>query len=161
MFDPWVGKIPQRREWLPTPLFLPGIFRGQRNLGGYSPWSHKESDMTEWLTLSIIFLLITIFLKFIHVVVCMSIAMESHNFPWLRAKLLMCHSFMVTNWRHVPPGSGRKDFITHGMKAQELQVCANSLCPSSPTGVMQVGLSVCCTGTGSVLKLRNPELRKP
>ena len=36
-FDPWVGKIPWRRAWLPTLVFLPGEFRGQSNLGGYSP----------------------------------------------------------------------------------------------------------------------------
>ena len=35
-----------------TPVFLPGVFHGQRSLVGYSPWSHKESVMTEWLTLS-------------------------------------------------------------------------------------------------------------
>ena len=43
-FDPWVGKIPWRRKWLPTPVFLPGEFHGQRGLGGYRPWGHKESD---------------------------------------------------------------------------------------------------------------------
>ena len=36
-----------RRKWQPTPIFLPGESRGQRSLAGYSPWSHKESDMTE------------------------------------------------------------------------------------------------------------------
>ena len=46
-FDPWVGKIPWRREWQPTPVFLPGESHGQRNLAGYSPWGHKESGMTE------------------------------------------------------------------------------------------------------------------
>ena len=40
-----VGKIPWRREWLPTPVFLPGEFHGQRSLVGYSPWGHKETDM--------------------------------------------------------------------------------------------------------------------
>ena len=49
-FNSWVGKIPWRREWQPTPVFLPGEFRGQRSLVGYSPWGHKESDMTEGLT---------------------------------------------------------------------------------------------------------------
>ena len=34
-FDPWVRKIPWRREWLPTPVFLPGEFNGQRSLAGY------------------------------------------------------------------------------------------------------------------------------
>ena len=51
-FDPWVVKIPWRREWLPTPLFLPGEFHRQRSLAGYSPWGHKELDTTEQRTLS-------------------------------------------------------------------------------------------------------------
>ena len=45
-FDPWVGKIPWRRVWQPTPVFLPGESHGQRSLAGYSPWDHKESDRT-------------------------------------------------------------------------------------------------------------------
>ena len=40
-FDPWVGKILWRREWLLTPIFLPGEFQG------YSPWSCKELGTTE------------------------------------------------------------------------------------------------------------------
>ena len=40
-FNPWVQKIPWRREWLPTPVCLPGEFHGQRNLESYSPWVHK------------------------------------------------------------------------------------------------------------------------
>ena len=46
-FDPWVVKIPWRREWQPMPVFLPGEFHGQRSLAGYGPWGHKELDMTE------------------------------------------------------------------------------------------------------------------
>ena len=52
-FVPWVRKIPWRREWQPTPVFLPGEFQGQRILVGYSPWGHKELDTTERLTFSI------------------------------------------------------------------------------------------------------------
>ena len=37
-FNPWVGKIPWRRKWQPTPVFLPGEFHGRRSLVGYSPW---------------------------------------------------------------------------------------------------------------------------
>ena len=48
--DPWIGKILWRREWLPTPVFLPGEFHGQRSMAGYNPWRRKESDMTEQLT---------------------------------------------------------------------------------------------------------------
>ena len=43
-FNPW------RREWQPTPVFLPGEFHEERNAAGYSPWGCKESDTTERLT---------------------------------------------------------------------------------------------------------------
>ena len=46
-FNPWVGKIPWRREGLPTPVFCPREFQG------HSPWGCKESDTTEWLSLSL------------------------------------------------------------------------------------------------------------
>ena len=52
----WVRSLgredPQKREWLPIPVFLPGEFHGQRSLAGYSPQrgGHKESDTTEQLT---------------------------------------------------------------------------------------------------------------
>ena len=42
-----IGKIPCRGKWQPAPVFLPGKSHGQRSLAGYSPWGHKESDMTE------------------------------------------------------------------------------------------------------------------
>ena len=46
-FDPWVGKIPWRKEWQPTPVFLHGESHGQRSLAVCSPWDHTESDTTE------------------------------------------------------------------------------------------------------------------
>ena len=46
-FDPWVRKVPWRRGWLPTPVFLPGESQGQKSLAGYSPWGHKVMDTTE------------------------------------------------------------------------------------------------------------------
>ena len=46
---PGSGKIPWRRKWQPSPVFLPGESHGQRSLVGYSPQGHKESDMTERL----------------------------------------------------------------------------------------------------------------
>ena len=51
-FSPWMGKIPWRRAWQPTPGFLPGESHGQRNLASYSPCRPKELDTDEWLTLS-------------------------------------------------------------------------------------------------------------
>ena len=45
-FNPWAGKISWRREWLPTPVLLPGESHGQRGLVGYSPQDHKELDNT-------------------------------------------------------------------------------------------------------------------
>ena len=43
-------KIPWRRAWQPTPVFLPGESHGLRSLEGYSPWCRKEWDMTEQLS---------------------------------------------------------------------------------------------------------------
>ena len=42
-FYPWVRKIPWRREWQATPVFLPGNSHEQRSLVGYSAWGHTES----------------------------------------------------------------------------------------------------------------------
>ena len=53
MRETWVRslgrKIPWRRKWQPTAVFLPGESHGWRGLVGYSPWGHKESDTTEQL----------------------------------------------------------------------------------------------------------------
>ena len=46
-FNPWVGKILQKRKWQPTPVLLPGKLHRQSSLAGYNPKSHKESDTTE------------------------------------------------------------------------------------------------------------------
>ena len=51
MFEPWGGKVLWRRAWQLTPAFLPEKFHGQRSLASYSSWSHKESDMTEKLSM--------------------------------------------------------------------------------------------------------------
>ena len=48
-FDSWLRNILWRRKWLPTPVFLPGEFHGQRRLEGYSPRGHKKSEMIETL----------------------------------------------------------------------------------------------------------------
>ena len=58
--DPWVWKIPWRRKWLPTPVFLSGESHGQRDLEGYSPWGHKRvkhnlMTTTTTLYISIVF----------------------------------------------------------------------------------------------------------
>ena len=49
-FDPWIRKIRWRRKRQSTIVFLPGEFHGERSLGGYSPWGHKELDTTEQLS---------------------------------------------------------------------------------------------------------------
>ena len=51
-FDSWIEKISWRREWLSTPVFLPGEVYGQKSLAGYSPCGHKELHVTYLLCLS-------------------------------------------------------------------------------------------------------------
>ena len=52
-FDVWVGKIPWRRKWQPTPLSLSGKSHGQGNLVDYRPWGHRESDTTARLHIAL------------------------------------------------------------------------------------------------------------
>ena len=47
VLDPWVSKIPWRRERQPPSVFLPGEFHGLRSLAGYSLWGHKGLDTIE------------------------------------------------------------------------------------------------------------------
>ena len=68
-----VGKIPWRRKWPPTPVFLSREFYGQRSLMGYGPWGPKELDMTEQLTLSL----------FNHVKICLSAHVSHFEKPLL------------------------------------------------------------------------------
>ena len=49
-FNPWVGTIPWRRAWQPTPVFLPGESHVQRSLASYSPWGCKESGRAKHFT---------------------------------------------------------------------------------------------------------------
>ena len=48
-FNPWVGKIPGRRKWQPTPVLLPWNSHGVKSLAGYSPWGHKELGLGDWI----------------------------------------------------------------------------------------------------------------
>ena len=52
-FDPWIGRIPWRRKWQPTPVFLPRKSHGQRSQANYSPWSHKELHTTQQLNTTV------------------------------------------------------------------------------------------------------------
>ena len=62
-FNPWVRKIPWRRAWQFTSVFLPGDFHGQRSLVGYSPWGGKDLDMTEQLSLSHFWIVLIVIIK--------------------------------------------------------------------------------------------------
>ena len=50
-FHPWVGKIPWRRVWQLSPVFLPGESHGQSCLAGYSPWGHKKLNTLEAISM--------------------------------------------------------------------------------------------------------------
>ena len=80
-------KIPWRRKWLPTPVFLPGECGGQKSLVGCSPWVCKDSDRTKLLTLS---LSISVYFQGVHVF------MATHS--W-KLHQIFTHSFKIVYMR--------------------------------------------------------------
>ena len=91
-FDPWVGKIPWKRKWHPTPVLLPGEFHGGRSLVGYSPWGCKESDTTERLHTSA--LLGTVLNSFL-TVVFVSLVFSCKNLNFLKAEVDVAVDFLI------------------------------------------------------------------
>ena len=91
-FDPWVGKIPWRRERLPTPVFWPGEFHGL-----YSTWGRKESDTTEWLSLSLFReakknLNFSVLIFFIQITLCYSFCYSFHQSCAYERHFILVHT---------------------------------------------------------------------
>ena len=84
---PWVGEIPWRRAWQPTPVFLPGKSHRERSLAGYSPWGCKESHRTELLTFT--FTLPPANPTCSHVELCVLRAQEPLSALWTFSKQLI------------------------------------------------------------------------
>ena len=93
-FNPWVRKIPWKREWLTIPVFLSEEFHAQRSLVGCSPCGSKELDMTEQLTLSL-------FLLFPGVLQSMGSQRAEHDWVtelnWICTKSLHISYFIFLN----------------------------------------------------------------
>ena len=98
MLDPWVGRIPWRRKWQPTPVFWPGEPHGQRSLADCSPWGCKESDTAECAC----------GLTRTHTYMCKYIDSQAHPKP---PKLES--SGQPTLWLLCVPGKAFMDIITY------------------------------------------------
>ena len=81
-FDPWVGKIPWRRERLPTSAFWPGELHGL-----YSPWGGKESDMTKRLSLTVLGVFFLLTLLLLCLTLCDPTDCSASGFPVLHCLL--------------------------------------------------------------------------
>ena len=78
-FHPWVGKIPWRRKWQPSPVFLPGESHGQRSLGGYSPLeSESQTHLSNW----------------VHTCACVDVHTHTHTHTYICKKI---------KWEQIPP----------------------------------------------------------
>ena len=96
-----MGKIPWRREWQSTPVFLSGKSYGQRRLAGYSPWGCTESDRIEWLAIPLPSLLWHICSPTCTSCQALSLSFGfTHQtiFPWIRI-------FTISTWERLGPGT--------------------------------------------------------
>ena len=140
-FDPWVKKILWRREWQPTPVFMPGEFHGQRTLVGYSPWLHRELEMTEQLTLTF---------HFVCVCVCVCVCEHAHNCAWLSAILWtishqapLSMGFSRQEYWSVLPFPSPEDLLDPEIEPGSPTLQADSLLPDPP-GKPYILLSLSC-----------------
>ena len=92
-FDSWARKIPWRRIWQPTAVFLPGESHGPRSLAGYSPWGRKESDTTEATKHSIPYIMC-----FQPKNLWPSSGLNNSQ-PWLLQVLLLLQSLFFFHWK--------------------------------------------------------------
>ena len=97
--DPWVRKIPWRRKWQPTPVYLPGKSLGKRRLAGYCPWGHKrvrhdlviKQQTTIFLALS---LLPSSHQGPHHITKLISQTHPMVTMSWIDLVCISCHSFL-------------------------------------------------------------------
>ena len=96
-FDPSSRNIPWRRQWQPSPGFLPGECHGQRSLVGHSPLGHTESDMTKETqhachSLQLVLSLLTVNCNHLHAKVLPTLSFIRHTIflPRLPAPVHMC-----------------------------------------------------------------------
>ena len=138
-FRPWVGKIPWRRERLPTPVFWPGEFHGL-----HSPWDLKESDKTEWLLLSV---------QFSCSVVFDSLRPHEHTRPPCQSPTPGVHpnSYPLSRWYHPAMSSSVVPFSS----------CPQSLPASEPFPMSQLfawgGQSIGVSASASVLSMNTQD----
>ena len=90
LFDPWIGKIPWRRDLQPTPAFLPGKSHGQRSLVGHSPGGCKGLDTTERLTCSLPFFSRIVSASTLHRYVTPLLVTECYSAVWM-VRLVFTH----------------------------------------------------------------------
>ena len=104
-FDPWVRKIPWKRKWQSTPVFLPKKSHGQRSLVGYSPWGCKEWDTTDWACMHVHAIGTALencnWMVAISCIVCMWVLREFPVWkrpPGVRESCVVSHSVTASMW---------------------------------------------------------------
>ena len=100
-FVPWVRKIPWRRKWQPSPVFLPGKFHGQKILAGYSPWGRKELNIAEH-THTHIYIYIHSFSDSFHHGLRQGVEYSSYTMQWILVAYLFYIQLCVSVCPHAP-----------------------------------------------------------
>ena len=81
-FNPWFEKIPWRRAWQPTPVFLLEKSHGQRSLKGYSPWHHKKLNTTKQPSIKLKIVTIPNMVRMLRNWISYTVVVEMDNDPF-------------------------------------------------------------------------------
>ena len=94
-FNPWVRKIPWSRKWQTTPVILPGKYHGRRSETGYSPYGHRESDMTEHHQHHHSFYSSLRFISLIILLLFLDVIISWYPLFWSRQLFMVCSNWSV------------------------------------------------------------------
>ena len=97
-FNPRVRKIPWRRKWPPTPVFLPGKPHGQRSLAGHSAWACKELDATEQARRPVLYSKFTLVFYFVPVIDNLYASIPINQFIPLASFSFGVHAFILYSY---------------------------------------------------------------
>ena len=111
-FDPWVWKMPWRRAWKSTPVFLPGEPHGQRRLAAYSPWGRKELSVCTHASIHVSMYVYVLKSGSCQAPVSVEFSRQNTGYHSSKASILQHSAFFIVQLSHPYKTTGKTTALT-------------------------------------------------